>query len=169
MQSKVRRIAQSRVLYLSRMWRALYLSFHLELCISYKRNSYALWSVMHYAMDYGVLCIMQCIMECYALCNALWSVMQCIMESYALCNALWSLMHYAMHYRILCIMECSHHRNKYIGRELIIICVHTNCTLTVIHFECTFSHSTSTGGLKVNLYRRRGKIRWAKYSWFQSH
>ena len=68
-----------------------------------------------------------------------------------------------------CIMECSHHGNKYIGRELIIICVHTDRALTVIHFECTFSHSTSIGGLKVDLYRRRGKIHWAKYSRFQRH
>ena len=29
-----------------------------------------------------------------------------------------------------------------------IVCVHTECTLTEIHIECTFGQSTFIGGLK---------------------
>ena len=36
-----------------------------------------------------------------------------------------------------------------IGSELIcVVCVHTECALTAIRIECTFSQSTSIGGLK---------------------
>ena len=42
-------------------------------------------------------------------------------------------------------------RIMHIGRELICITyVHTECIFTTICFECTFSQSTSIGGLKVN-------------------
>ena len=38
----------------------------------------------------------------------------------------------------------------HIGSKLIcIVCVHTECTLTKIHFECIFSQSTPIGGLKL--------------------
>ena len=30
-----------------------------------------------------------------------------------------------------------------------IVCVHNECALTSIHFDCAFSQSTSTGGLKL--------------------
>ena len=38
-----------------------------------------------------------------------------------------------------------------IGSKLIcIVCIHTECALTAIRIECTFSQSTSIGGLKAN-------------------